>query len=138
MCFLYPKAHGKNFVRDSLSEESRQYRGKIVSVNIKIAIITWALEFIIGYSVILLLITGAKVSLHWVRLMSLIIRFAIVQLFYILSREVSKQIRTLENWYKVITSDFVSVKEAEKLLLDLKTERILIKLNLYSSMIMLR
>ena len=86
----------------------------MISVNIKITFLTWALEFIIGVSVILLFTTGANVSVHLIRLMVWVLGLVIVPFIYVLNREVTKEIIALENWYEGIKSVFLSVDEAEE------------------------
>ena len=64
---------------------------------------------------VLLVATGATISLHLMRLAGWVLGFVIIPFIYILNREVTKQIIVLENWYEGIKSAFISVDEAEEI-----------------------
>ena len=89
--------NGKEFLKRTLSEESRKYRRQMVSVNIKITFLTWALECIIGISIIFVWVFAEEKAFRISGLFIQIIMLVIVPCTYILNRETTKQIIVLED-----------------------------------------
>ena len=115
--------NGKEFLKRTLSEESRKYRRQVVSVNIKITFLSWALECIEGISIMLVWAFAEgqqfRVSALLIQLNALII----TPCTYILNRETTKQIIVLENWLSGLKATVMNLEDAESKVQRLEGER---------------
>ena len=102
------RAHGRDFLHDALSEDTRKWRHKTVSVNIKITFASWIMEFITGLTVIAIWAYGDKSAPipYWQMFFLMFMVFIVVPSTYVLNREVTKQIIVLENWCMGFQSAF--------------------------------
>ena len=93
----------------ALSENNKRFRQKNLSVNIKIAFITWILEFSVGMGVLIYwFFVGNNEYLNFLRLFNWTIYLIILPFMCILNREVTKTIISMENWVTGIHSIFMS------------------------------
>ena len=93
----------------ALSEDNKRFRQKNMSVNIKIAFVTWVLEFSVGMGVLIFwFFVGNNEYLNFLRLFNWTIYLIILPFMYILNREVTKTIIIMENWVAGIRSIFMS------------------------------
>ena len=93
----------------ALSEDNKRFRQKNMSVNIKIAFVTWVLEFSVGMGVLIFwFFVGNNEYLNLLRLFNWTIYLIILPFMYILNREVTKTIIIMENWVAGIRSIFMS------------------------------
>ena len=93
----------------ALSENNKRFRQKTLSVNIKIAFVTWILEFSVGMGVLIYcFFVGNNEYLNFLRLFNWTIYLIILPFMYILNREVTKTIIIMENWVAGIRSIFMS------------------------------
>ena len=93
----------------ALSENNKRFRQKNLSVNIKIAFVTWILEFSVGMGVLIYwFFVGNNEYLNLLRLFNWTIYLIILPFMCILNREVTKTIISMENWVTGIHSIFMS------------------------------
>ena len=93
----------------ALSEDNKRFRQKNMSVNIKIAFVTWILEFSVGMGVLIFwFFVGNNEYMNFLRLFNWTIYLIILPFMYILNRQVTKTIIIMENWVAGIRSIFMS------------------------------
>ena len=93
----------------ALSENNKRFRQKTLSVNIKIAFVTWILEFSVGMGVLIFwFFVGNNEYMNYLRLFNWSTYLIILPFMYILNREVTKTIIIMENWVAGIRSIFMS------------------------------
>ena len=117
------RQNGKEFLKRTLSEESRKYRHQMVSLNIKITFLSWALECFVGISIIFV---WAFAEEKGFRISGLFIQFfmlAIVPCTYILNRETTKQIIVLEDFLSGLKATVMRREDAEEKIQRLEAER---------------
>ena len=100
-------------MKDALSEGARRYRRQTVSVNIKITFLSWAMECVEGFTIILIWLLGGEKSHSISGVVVPLISFVAIPCTYILNRETTKQIIVLENWFKGMRSTFLTTQEAQ-------------------------
>ena len=119
-CF---RTHGKEFLQRSLSEESRKYRRQIVSVNIKITFLSWAMECVEGVSIMLVWAFAEEKAFRFSGLFIQVVAFVFTPCTYILNRETTKQIIVLENWLCGLKATILKRDDAEVEVQRLEAER---------------
>ena len=93
----------------ALSEDNKRFRQKNMSVNIKIAFVTWILEFSVGMGVLIFwFFVGNNEYMNFLRLFNWTIYLIILPFMYILNRQVTKTIIIMENWVAGIRSIFMA------------------------------
>ena len=119
-CF---RQNGKEFLKRTLSEESRKYRRQMVSVNIKITFLSWALECIVGISIIFVWAFADEKAFRLSGLFIQFIMFVIVPCTYILNRETTKQIIVLEDLLNGLKATVMKREDAEIRVQRLEAQR---------------
>ena len=94
-----------------LSDESKQMRRRRNSINIKITLLSWILEFISGMFILVVrrLRKNDYLSarmMNWMVFIDVFLYFVVIPCTYVLNREVTKRIIIMENWYQGIKSIF--------------------------------
>ena len=119
-CF---RQNGKEFLKRTLSDESRKYRHQMISVNIKITFLSWAMECFEGISMVMVWAFAEEKAF---RISALIIQFVVLVLTpctYILNRETTKQIIVLEDWLNGLKATVLKREDAEVKVNRLEAER---------------
>ena len=114
MILSFFRSQGKEFLKRALSEDCQKYRRQLISVNIKITFLSWALECTTGIGIILLWAITAEERIY--RMFSLFIQFiafVIIPCTYVLNRETTKQIIVLENWLNGLKATILNLEDAE-------------------------
>ena len=115
--------NGKEFLKRTLSEESRKYRRQVVSVNIKITFLSWALECIEGISIMLVWAFAEGQSFQISAMLIQLNALIITPCTYILNRETTKQIIVLENWLSGLKATVLKLEDAESKVQQLEGQR---------------
>ena len=95
----------------------------MVSVNIKITFLSWALECVEGVGIMLIWAFAEEKAFRLSGLFIVLVTFVVIPCTYILNRETTKQIIVLENWLSGLKATIMKREDAEVIVERLEAER---------------